>query len=448
MTMATREPSGPLRFRSQGLAWLIHPYFRHSATVLSLSLAGGVLNMLGRIVLGRLLTGEQYGEMETALQAGSHLMMPLSTLQLLLIREVADADGAGERSRLQSAVRRLGGWILAYGALSALLLLILAPLLRDWFHYGSGWPFAATASLSVTGAALMVGSALLQGTRQFWRNGVMGLTGPVIRIAATWALVALGYGATGAIAALSLANAGMGVASLFLALPLLIPWRPSEGAASSALARAWLPLTLFFWLGALLGGVDLFFIKRVFDPWTAGDYARTSAIVRQVLAMNGVFTVTLFPWVAAERGGGRGTGHLLIRALGAAALMAAGAALLLSLFPSLILRLFYGMVTPAMLRWTPRLAWALAPGSLIPLLIQYVLARRDHTLLGPLGLVTGLYLLSLHLFRHSVESLITAVGAGLGAIVGLMILGIAWSQRGRGGASRQAATSTPSLSRE
>ncbi len=433
-----------LFFLRDRLNQLDHPYFRQSAIVFLLSLMGGVLNLACRIVLGRMLTGEQYGEMETALQFGSYLMMPLSTLNLFLIRQVAEADGLGDPARIQSAVRILGGWILLYGGGSAIGLVVLGPWLRDWFRYHSLWPFLATATLGVTTSALLVGAALLQGTRQFWRNGFVGLAGPSVRIVASWGLVGLGYGATGAIAALSISNVVMGVVSLFLILPLLRPWRPSAEVSQRVLGRALVPLTLIFWMGGILGGVDLFFVKRVFDPWIAGDYARVSAVVRQGLMLNGFLAVTLFPWVAAEKAGGRSTQHLLLRALGVAGGMALGMAVVFTLFPGLILRLFYGEVSERMLQWTPRLAWALVPGSLIPLLIQYVLARGEYRALLIVWPAVGLYLFLLGAFCDSIEAIIPAVGFGLLAIAALMTWRILRVQCAAESSSRQAATSTPS----
>jgi len=437
----------PFRFFPP-LGWFFHPFFRHSATVFLLSIAGGGLNLVCRIVVGRMLTGEQYGEMETALQVGAYLMMPLSTLSLLLIRQIAEAEGLNDRARLQAAVWTVGKWIFLYSAASAAVLLFVGPLLRDWFRYNSLWPFAATGSLSLSGAGLVVGAALLQGTRKFWRNGLMGLAGPLVRIFVSWGLIGMGFGATGAIGALAFSNVVMGTVGLLLGWKLLFPWRPSAILPQGAFVRSLVPLTLIFWLGGLVGGVDLFFVKRMFDPWLAGDYARVSAVVRQVMMLNGFLAVTLFPWVAAEKAGGRGTGHLLLRALGIALLMALGAAMAFTIVPRLILGLFYGEVTPVMMRWTPRLAWVLVPGSLIPLLLQYVMARAEYGILKTIGPAVAFYVLLLAVFRQSVEGMIAVMGLGLWALVVLMVLTIMRNQRGGGEPSHQAATSTPSDSSE
>lgn len=405
-----------------GWNWISHDFFKASALYFMLSMAGTLLNFVGRVVLGRMLTPAQYGEMEAMMQVVAYAGIPLAAIQMSIAREVARAKGEGKTEQIGAIIWTVGRKMAVYSMAAMAFLVIVAPWLRDFFKLNSVWPVYASSALTLSGFLSVVVIGGLQGGHRFWRVGLSCLFGPLSRIGFSWALIKPGFGATGALAA----NAGSGIVMSLAGLAFvwdLIKNRSREPVDLRPLYRFVGPIMLTLWVSSIIGGVDIFVVKRVFSVVEAGDYARVSATVRLALFINGVLTTAFFPWVVTEQAGGRDTGHLLVKALAAGAGIAVAAAILLSVFPAFFLGIFYTQISPVMVGWTRLLSWALIPGSLIAILIQYHMARQEYRFLRWLVPAGLLYTGMLVWFRHSVEAMIVAMGIGGALIVtGLSLL--------------------------
>ena len=405
-------------------------FFKVSAALMGLGALGTFLNMVCRWLLGRLLTPEQYGEMETVTQVGGYVAVPLSALSVILVREVAYAWGEKKPAKLQALIWTLGRLVVAYAFLGMVLMLALSPFIRDWFHFNSIWPVVATSTICMSGSILVIISGTLQGSHRFWQSGLMGACGPVAKIGFSWVLITAGFGATGAVAALSAANIVMSIVGLFFMWRVLIPWHLGHPGRLRGYFRVFTSIALTLWLATLFGGIDMFFVKRVFSSFEAGNYARVSALVKLALFVNGTLTIALFPWVASEQAGGRETVHVLAKALAAGVCIAIGCALAFTAIPGFLLGLFYGDVTPTMIGWTRLMGWAMIPGSLFAILIQYFMARQEYAFLKWLTPAAVFYALLLMVFRHSIPALIVAMGCGtFSIVVGLTVQSVLQSKR-------------------
>ncbi len=393
--------------------WLSHDFFKASATLFSFSLIGSALNMVCRILLGKMLTTEQYGEMETMMQIVAYAAAPIAAMQVILTREVAGSVGKGDDKHigdlLWAATVRMG----LYSLIAIGLLSLIAPLIRDFFKLNSVWPVHATGAIVCSGFVLCVAQAGLIGKLRVKRWGVTGVVGPACRIGFSWLLIGFGFGASGALAALAGSNLLMGVAGLVFIRDLFVN-RARRTLLLAPLAGHILPTIGIFWLFSVIGGLDIFVVKRAYSSSVAGDYARVSALARLAMLFIGSIATVLFPWVSTEQAGDRRTAHLLVKAAAAGGGLAAACALFFSLFPAFALRFFYpaNTLTPDMLAWMRWMTWAMIPNGLIGFLVQYYLARREYRVFAgmvPMGLAYGGLLI---VFRYSISALIAAMGAG------------------------------------
>lgn len=410
--------------------WLTHDFFKASAMIFALGLIGSLLNLACRVVLGRMLTSEQYGEMETMMQVCAYVSVPVGALQMVVAREAARAKGQGQEGRIGDVIWTMGRQLSGYVLAAMALLAIAAPFLRDFFRFNSVWPVFATASivLSVFTFSIIFGG--LQGGHRFWQGSVSSLIGPVFRIGLSWALIKHGFGATGALAALAGSTVAMSLAGFAFAWDL-VKQRSRKLIRMAPLYQFIWPIVLTMWMASILGGIDIFIVKRAFSSLTAGDYARTIAVVRLSLFVNGALTVALFPWVASEQAGGRKTAHLLGKALGVGMGISVLAAVFFTVFPGFVLGIFYREVQPVMIEWIRLLGWALIPGSLFTILTQYHMARQEYRFLYwliPAGAAYGALLL---LCRQSIHAIIVAMGAGSLVVVAGLLFPVLLEHRNR-----------------
>ncbi len=417
--------------------WISHDFFKASALLFALSLVGSIVNMLCRIMLGRLLTSEQYGEMETMMQISVYVSVPVAAVQMVVARQVAFAKGEGRTDRIGDIIWVVGRQMGMYALATVVLILGAAPFIRDFFHLNSIWPIVATSGIVLSVFMISVISGALQGGHRFWQGGVSALFGPVSRIGLSWALIRPGFGATGALAAHAGSSMIMSVAGLAFAWDL-IRKRAREPVNLRGMYRFLVPAMMTLWLTGVIGGIDIIIVKRLFSTWVAGDYMRVSAVVRLSLFVNGALTLALFPWVASEQAGGRQTIHLLVKASAAGLGVGVAAALLFSVFPGFVLSIFYRDIPPHMLAWLRLLGWALIPVGVFNVLIQYHMARQEYRFLFRLAPAIAAYAGLLILFRQSIPALIMAMGGGALGVVLCLLLPV-WLNRNAAPSDRERA---------
>jgi O-antigen/teichoic acid export membrane protein len=401
------------------LSWIRHDFFRVGAVYFIVSLLGSLVNLLCRVVLGRMLTPAQYGEMEAMMQVGAWASIPMCAVQTAVTREVARARGEGRVDHIGAIILIVGREMCFYAMIAATIMFLIAPCIRDFLKLNSVWPVYATSAVVLSGFLSVVVSGGLQGDHRFWRLGISSLFGPLSRVGLSWALIRPGFGATGAL----VAHAGSGIVMSLAGLCFvwdLIKKRTRDVVALGRMHRQMVLIMVTLGAGTVFGGIDIVIVKRVFSVLEAGDYARVSAMVRLALFSSGALTVALFPWVASEQAGGRKTGHLLGKALTVGLGLGVGAAILFTLVPGLVLGIFYGEVSADMVFWTRLMGWAMIPGNLLTIVFQYQMARQEYGFLKWMGPASVVYAALLLLFRRSIPAIIGCMGAGSCIIVAIL----------------------------
>lgn len=390
--------------------WLSDDFLGPATVLMGVSLIGMALNMVCRIVLGRLLTTTAYGEMEAILQLVMIVGVPLGAIQATVAQYTASHMAQGQAD-LAGAVfwrvgRRLGLYLLG-------VLIVLAvglPSIQSYFYYESPLPILAGAAILVSTVLWSFASGGLQGSQRFLAFGATSVLGAAVRIGAAWILIGVGLGAAGALFGFATANIVMaGVGILFVKSMLHARFR---GKIDTRPMYRYLWPTMFTMLVAsLLAGLDMVAVKRLI-PAEAGSYARATSIGRIVVFLAGPVLTVLFPMVAARKAEGKGTEGLLWKSVGLSALFGISAALFCTVWPSLPIVILHGQEHISLGPMVAAFAWAMVPNMFLGLLIQYLLARRDFRFLFffvPLGLA---YVAALWVFHSSVWTVITVVGIG------------------------------------
>lgn len=290
--------------------------------------AATVLNALFQIVLARFLEPADYSLLVVLFAVVMIAGVPLSGIQATVAREVstalsagaAGAAGAALRSGVRSVLVALPVAAIAAGAAAVPLGLVLnvqRPLPLVWTACAIG----LSALLAVVWGGLQ--GAQLFGFLSAGQFGYMAL-----KLVLGLALVAAGFGVTGALGGLALAAAVTLVAA---GAALRGLWRAGGGQARGfrLLSRASVAGAVALSGFAALTTLDLLVARVALDPAGAGVYAAASVVARALLLVPTVLTTVLFPRVAALLDLRRERRHLLAGA-GAVALFGAAATVVLA----------------------------------------------------------------------------------------------------------------------
>jgi len=389
-------------------------------------------NLAFHSVVGRMLDPGSYGALGAVLSAMVMLGVPLGALQTAASALVAEHGLT--RDTVRRTLRSVALWSLG----PALLVLLCAPLLRDYFHLASLAEAAQLAPYLVAAAVVSAARGLLLGDR---RVGTVAMT-YVVSTAARLTLgllLVLPFGVTGALIGTVVAEAA---ALIVAAGPLRHPGGPRGSAALrlGAVGHAGIAVTGLF----LFSTADLLLARHHLAEDASGAYVAAATVAKTVLAlpagiMSAVFPRLLSAWPRPGRG----------RALVTAGLAVAGPAVLgaavIIAVPWLVLRVLYGDGYADADGLVRALSAVAATTSIVTLLTNAALARRARTIAVPWA-GAALEIALIEVWHDSAAQIAACSAAALVPTLLLMLVleGRLWARPPRPGAQVAEAGADPS----
>jgi O-antigen/teichoic acid export membrane protein len=223
------------------------------------------------------------------------------------------------------------------GIVVALGLLLWQKQISDYLNL----PTPLLVVLLAVGAAFYVplGSrrGYIQGAYGFHRLAINLVVEGLARLGGSLALIALGYGVRGVIAA----NAAAVALAYFAAASKMAPAAPSPLGLPHAFREA-LQAIIFFVGQVLINNCDIVLVKHFFPPTEAGLYAAVALVGRVIFAFSSAVVNSMFPIVAGTREKERNGHGVLVTSLLLVAAIGSVLALGLRLAPAWIWTTFFG----------------------------------------------------------------------------------------------------------
>ncbi|HKU18907.1 MAG TPA: oligosaccharide flippase family protein [Candidatus Saccharimonadales bacterium] len=352
-------------------------FLRHNIIFFVGSLAVGFLNYLYYPVLGRMLPPAGFGEVQTLFSLFAQTNIFLSVLGLIAVTIVTNYKDTSRRDRMLVELERLAVGI---GVVLLALVIVFGGGLARFFHFGSLWPFVTLMLAVLATVPLTFRNAFLRGHRAFGLVIVSGMVAAGGDLLFSIVLVAAGWGTTGAIAGLVLAQ--------FAAFLLAAYYAGARGFAGRSF-RLRLPdirfmkpelrYALLVLVGSLaitaLYSMDIVVVKHFFDARTAGLYAGIATVARIIFFLTASICQVLLPSVRLTNTTQQNRAVLLqsfalLVGVGGAALLA------FTLLPRFVVGTLIGGTYVAYAHVLPWLALTLFVVSILNLFIMYHVALR------------------------------------------------------------------------
>jgi O-antigen/teichoic acid export membrane protein len=299
---------------------------------------GNALNYAYNLVMARLLGPAGYGALGALLALALIASVPGLALQVVVARHTALR--AGDRRAVAELWSATLAWVVLAGLALALLLAAAGPLLSGYLRLGSLTPALWLAASVAPLPALAAVQGMLQGCERFALLALVLVAAAAGKLAAGIALVALGAGVDGAIAAVAVGS----LAAVLLALAWVRPAAGRPGRAGRHRTRP-LPRGLGREVAAatsgilglfVLANVDVLLARHHLGATGSGLYAAGAVLAKVAYWAPQFVVLVAFPRMVT--GGDRrrllarsaacvaASGALLVAAAAAAPHLAAGVA--------------------------------------------------------------------------------------------------------------------------
>ncbi len=305
-----------------------------SVTLLIGSGLVSVINLIYNIVIARELGATGFGHAVSIYTLLMLLSAVTLSFQFVCSKFVAKSNSLAAKAAVYSVLHRRSWQV---GALVGTTLALASPAISRYFNLPDPRLIFLLAIGTTFFIPLGVRRGLLQGMYDFRRLSVNFIFEVVVKLGATIALLALGFGVQGVVAAVSASV----VAAYLSAGP---------GQQLKVVPQAGLPVSFFeglqaivFFVGqVIINNVDILLVKHFYPPVEAGLYAAVAVVGRVVYMASWSVVSSMFPLSAGVERPEPYRRSVVITPLALVLLIAALSLIGLRLLPNVVWRGLFG----------------------------------------------------------------------------------------------------------
>jgi O-antigen/teichoic acid export membrane protein len=402
-----------------------HGLIKHGTILLVATMVAGLSNTFFNLIMGRMMTKEDFGDLQGLVSLYMILVLPLNAVQMVTARYVSTLESRRLLGQVAALLRR-SLIKLSFMAVTALVAFFaFGPLLALYLNVSS-LTAVYVVGLSVAFALVCpVFLGGLQGFQYFYHYAANQIFSTLAKLGGGVLLVWLGLGVVGAVGSLVLYYL---TAVLMAVVPLQVVLFKLAGGDEEVDTR---PHYRFFWpvfisllAFAVFTQADIITVKHFFDSQNAGEYSFAMVVGKAFLYIAIAVSTALFPQVSRRTETREESSLellnlslvycLLLCVLGIAACI---------LFPVLIRDLLFPRGSLITVQLIKIFGFGMTPVALLYILINYLLARGRSAFLFLLVPMALAYVSALQVWHSRLSTIIWVMaGFGLVTFLGLYLV--------------------------
>lgn len=366
---------------------------QQSAVLMAAGLSGNVLQYVFHFISSRMLGPAEYGIFAALLAFSTMLLVPAGIAQTVLTQYVSGFFARGETHKISALFSDGLVKLSIAGGVGFALVVLASPVIAGFLNIASTGPVVAMASLVFFAGPFTAIVGSLQGLQRFYLVAAQLLFGPGFRLVAGVVLMAVGWGASGALGATTVSNLIVVAFGLVYVRNLWSSARGGHGLTMSAVSQYGGIVLIGTLAFTVLTNIDLVIVKHYFAPLEAGYYSAASVLGKIILFVPGTISTLMFPKTSYRFALGQSASDLARLCLAAAALLSAAFAAALMLFPDLAVGVLFGSGYENSIPLVGLYGITMGLYALVQLLLAYYIsqeeARFTWLLVAVAALLTG-----------------------------------------------------------
>lgn len=395
-------------------------FFKNFLIYFSGSMVVSVINYAFYPIIGRLLSVQEFGEMQILIALVTQAGLMLAALATVITHVTASAQSDKQARetiiKLRSVVLILIVPLLVFG-------LLTIPFLQSYLHYDATLPFVVLFASVFVSVIATFNNATLQGQKRFKHVSYMGMLQAGSKLVIAVALIYLGLGVLGGMLGVLFA----GIVGYIYTIQHVGKWSVIKFKSLTEYKAVFMALLPELRYGALslvvltsmaiLFTIDVLAVKHYFDAYTAGLYAGISTIAKIAYFVLTPMSTVLLPSVASEKG----SRTYIVKTAAIVLLTMSAIGLTIVYFThELITSILFGERFASMSHLLPSITLAMVLLAILYNMVMYGLALRAKVLgyALPLGAITVIILNTL---RHAtLQAIVYNLIAGTVVVMGIL----------------------------
>jgi O-antigen/teichoic acid export membrane protein len=387
--------------------------------IFSGAVAVGILGYFFQIMLGRMLSIEEYGHLNALLALLSILSAPLGALIMIITRRVSSYKAHSQIGHIGTYYTTIVPRILTAVILFLLVLALFSNNIQSYLKITDSAQFYLLSLLFFLLFIFSINNAFLYGLQKFQWVSSLGVFEVIAKILLSFFLVLMGLGIGGVLAGL--------IGAILLAIIVGYKLLSNEIVISKQtknIAQRYeyristiAPILIANIAFIVMTQIDLLFVNYYFSPSEVGIYAAVAILGKSILFLPSSISKALFPMVAEEHAKGEGSYTYFKQSVIATLFMSIIGVLIFFFFGDKFLVILLGSNYEGTGVLLGFYGLAMMPLALVNLFEHYLIAKGRVVFAYLFFLVVPFQLLCIYFFHSSFLSILTVTG-----ISGLLVL--------------------------
>jgi len=383
--------------------------YRNTIIMLTASVLSNGFNYLYQLIMGRLLTPVQYGELLALLSLFYMFSVAFTTINTSVTKFVNVYGIRGEFGVVRSLIVESTKRLFLTGALVVLLVAMISPEVSKFLNIDNPWYLIVLFASVPFGLVLPVYQGALRGLQRFGALGLSTSSWSLFKLVFSVLLVIAGHGVIGGVGGVFLAHVMAFALTLWLIADILklderakVPLREILHYSGGAFIALFAYTTLW--------NMDMIIVKHYLSPSEAGLYSSISVLGKIALFAPGAIGMVIFPEASKIHERGENPIKILIKGLLLAGVIAGGVVVVYALFPGTILSIVYGGKYFDASPYLWRYALAMMFLAMVSVILNYSLSIRNFRI--GVALIASLLVeivVLISKFHSTISNIITAL---------------------------------------
>ena len=377
---------------------------RHSIIMVAFSLLGIFLSYMYQLVMGWLLTPEDYGIVISLLSLLVIFSVFSTTIDTTITKFVSKESACNKLGRVHYLWKFSLKRTFLLGLVIFVVLALLTPVISRFLNIGNNWyPIILSFSLVLT-FALQANFGTLRGLQRFWGLGISGNLLVFLKLAIAAVLVYMGFRVSGALLSLTLACVIVFFLSTYFLRDLFTAGNEKVKVSG---VRSYTRFTFLVLLAfTVLTNVDVILAKHYLSAVDAGNYSAISVIGKASFFVPGAITIVMFPKTSQLFEVGGAHGSVLRKAILLTLLLTGGVVIIYWLFPQFIINILFLGKYPTTFPYLFKYGLAMAFFAVSNLLIFYFLSLNRTRVAYPLLGAMLVHVVLIVLFHSNIAQIV------------------------------------------
>ncbi len=397
---------------------------RASAWLVIGGVAAGVMGYVFQVLMGRMLTVQDYGLFNALMAHLVILSAPMGALMMMVTRRVSACRAVGDHGSIRHLYYSTNfRAVFVTGAAVAICFLFLG-WVQSYLEVSDSNVIVLMGLVFLSLPPKVINNSFLQGLQYFRWLSIVSVLEIVFKIVCVVILVQIGYGLSGVFSGVFISGVLVWLIIYIVLHRPLIDGQKKQYRTDHFTFRLVLPVLLANTAFVVMTQLDIVIVKYYFTAEEVGFYAAASIMGKAVMYLPGYISLALFPMVAEDHVQGKDSAGLLFQAIGLTVLLCSIGALFYFMFGEWVIALLYGesyRESGEILRY---FGFAMFPMALV-MVAEHFLIARGRVLFGYIFFFTAPFqILAIHFFHDSLFMILVVVGISglLHVVVGFSLL--------------------------